>query len=53
MRWRNSRPLLESRRVRPVLYRTFPLAEAAASHALMESSQHIEKIALLVRGEGH
>jgi NADPH:quinone reductase len=43
-------PLLESRAVRPVLHATFPLAEAAAAHALMESSQHIGKIALIVRG---
>jgi len=27
----------------------FPLAEAAAAHALMESSQHIGKIMLEVR----
>jgi putative PIG3 family NAD(P)H quinone oxidoreductase len=39
-------PLLESGRVRPVIYATFPLAEAAAAHALMESSNHIGKIVL-------
>jgi len=31
-----------------VLYRTYPLAEAAAAHALMESSQHVGKIVLEV-----
>jgi NADPH:quinone reductase len=30
--------------VRPVIDRTFPLAEAAESHRLMESSTHIGKI---------
>lgn len=41
-------PLLEAGRVRPVLFRVFPLAEAAGAHALMESSQHIGKIVLAV-----
>ena len=39
-------PLLERGRVKPVIDRTFPLAEAAAAHALMESSAHIGKIVL-------
>jgi putative PIG3 family NAD(P)H quinone oxidoreductase len=42
-------PLLESREVKPVVHRVFPLAEAAAAHVLMESSQHIGKIMLAVR----
>jgi NADPH2:quinone reductase len=41
-------PLVEAGRIRPVLYRTYPLAEAAAAHALMESSQHVGKIVLEV-----
>ncbi len=41
-------PLIETGRIRPVLFRTFPLAEAAAAHALMESSQHVGKIVLEV-----
>jgi putative PIG3 family NAD(P)H quinone oxidoreductase len=41
-------PLLEAGRVKPVLYRTFPLAEAAAAHALMESSAHTGKIVLAI-----
>lgn len=39
-------PLLEAGQVAPVLHKTFPLAEAAAAHALMESSAHIGKILL-------
>ncbi len=41
-------PLVESGRVRPVIYRTFPLAEAAAAHRLMESDEHTGKIVLTV-----
>lgn len=41
-------PLIESGRVKPMLFRTFALSEAAAAHALMESSQHIGKIVLNV-----
>lgn len=40
-------PLLESRRIRPVIYEEFPLEEAFAAHALMESSAHIGKIILV------
>lgn len=41
-------PLIESGRVRAVVHAIFPLAEASAAHALMESSQHIGKIVLEV-----
>jgi NADPH:quinone reductase len=44
-------PLFETGRLKPVIYRVFPLQEAAAAHALMESSQHIGKIMLAVRPE--
>jgi NADPH:quinone reductase len=40
-------PLLAARRLRTVLHATFPLAEAAKAHELMESSRHIGKIVLL------
>ena len=39
-------PLLAAGKVKPVVYKTFPLTEAAAAHALMESSRHIGKIVL-------
>jgi NADPH2:quinone reductase len=39
-------PLLEAGRVKPMLFRRFPLADAAGAHALMESSQHVGKIVL-------
>jgi NADPH:quinone reductase len=39
-------PLLSAGRVRPVIHATFPLADAAAAHRLMESSEHIGKILL-------
>ncbi|MBA2548654.1 MAG: NAD(P)H-quinone oxidoreductase [Burkholderiaceae bacterium] len=41
-------PLIESGRIKPVLFRTFPLAGAADAHRLMESSQHVGKIVLTV-----
>ncbi|HET9340988.1 MAG TPA: NAD(P)H-quinone oxidoreductase [Casimicrobiaceae bacterium] len=41
-------PLYASGRVLPVIHRVFPLAEAAAAHALMESSRHVGKIMLEV-----
>jgi NADPH2:quinone reductase len=39
-------PLLEQGAVRPVLHKTFPAADAAAAHGLMESGKHIGKIVL-------
>jgi len=41
-------PLIEAGKVKPIVHKTFPLAEAAAAHALMESSAHIGKIVLTV-----
>jgi NADPH:quinone reductase len=41
-------PLIEAGRIRPVLFKTFPLEAAADAHRLMESSQHIGKIVLAV-----
>jgi len=41
-------PLLESGKIKPVIYKTFPLAEAAQAHTLMESSTHVGKIMLEV-----
>ena len=45
-------PLLEAGAIRPVIYRTFPLAQAAQAHALMESGAHVGKIVLQVQREG-
>ncbi len=39
-------PLLEAGRIKPVIHTVFPAAQAAQSHALMESSQHVGKIML-------
>ncbi len=41
-------PLIASGKVKPVMDSTFPLIEAAAAHARMESSAHIGKIVLTV-----
>jgi NADPH2:quinone reductase len=41
-------PLIEAGTIRPQVYKTFPLAEAAEAHRLMESSQHIGKLVLTV-----
>jgi putative PIG3 family NAD(P)H quinone oxidoreductase len=41
-------PLLDAGKVKPVLYKTFPLAAAAEGHRLMESSAHTGKIVLTV-----
>ncbi len=39
-------PLIEAGKIKPQVFKTFPLAEAAEAHRLMESSQHIGKIVL-------
>jgi len=39
-------PLLEAGKVRPVIYKTFPLAQAAQAHAELEKGAHIGKIIL-------
>ena len=41
-------PLFEQGKLKPVIYRSFPLAQAAEAHALMESSTHVGKIVLQV-----
>jgi NADPH2:quinone reductase len=43
-------PLLEAGRFAPVIDRVFPFEQAAAAHALMESSAHIGKIMLSIAG---
>ena len=39
-------PLIEAGKIKPVIYQTFPLEQAAQAHALMESSTHVGKIML-------
>jgi NADPH2:quinone reductase len=41
-------PLIEAGRIKPEIYKTFPLEQAAEAHRVMESSQHIGKIVLTV-----
>jgi NADPH2:quinone reductase len=41
-------PLLAQGKIKPQIYKTFPLAEAAEAHRLMESSAHVGKIVLQV-----
>jgi putative PIG3 family NAD(P)H quinone oxidoreductase len=42
-------PYVKGGRLKPVIDATFPLAEAAAAHARMESGDHVGKIVLEVR----
>ena len=39
-------PWIESGLIKPVIHSTFDAAQAAESHVLMESNQHIGKIVL-------
>ena len=39
-------PHIEAGRIKPEIFKTFPLAQASEAHKLMESSQHIGKIVL-------
>jgi len=43
---KNVWPLVEAGKIKPVIHSTFPAAEAAQAHALMESNQHVGKIVL-------
>jgi len=44
-------PLIEAGKIKPVMDKTFPLAEASKAHAHMESGAHIGKIVLSVTQE--
>lgn len=39
-------PLFRSKQIEPIVYKIFPLSDAAEAHRLMESSRHIGKILL-------
>lgn len=41
-------PIMVERKIKPVIHTVFPLEQAAAAHALMESSTHVGKIMLQV-----
>jgi NADPH2:quinone reductase len=41
-------PMLAERKIKPVIHTVFPLEQATAAHALMESSSHVGKIMLQV-----
>ena len=41
-------PLLDAGKIKPVIFRTFPLSRATEAHALMETSAHVGKIVLEV-----
>jgi NADPH2:quinone reductase len=43
---KNVWPLVEQKKIKPVIHSTFPAAEAAKAHALMETNQHVGKIVL-------
>lgn len=45
---KNVWPAIATGKVKPVVYKSLPLANAAEGHRLMESSQHIGKILLVV-----
>jgi NADPH2:quinone reductase len=41
-------PLLEAGKVKPIIYKTFPLRDAARAHAELERADHVGKIMLTV-----
>ena len=45
---KNIWPLFHSKQIQSIIYKKFPLAEAADAHRLMESSEHIGKILLVM-----
>ena len=41
-------PLLEAGTIRPIIYKTFPLKDAAGAHAELERADHVGKVMLTV-----
>jgi NADPH2:quinone reductase len=48
---KNVWPLLEAGKVRPIIYATYSIDEVQKAHELMETSNHIGKIMLKVKGD--
>ncbi len=48
---KNVWPLLEAKKVRPIIHAAFSLADVRKAHELMETSAHIGKIMLKVKGD--
>lgn len=44
---KNVWPAIAAGKVKPIIYKHFPLSDAAEAHRLMESSGHIGKIMLI------
>jgi len=44
-------PMIAAGKLRPTVFATFPLAQAAEAHRLMESSRHIGKIVLQIESD--
>ncbi|XXG70452.1 hypothetical protein AAC387_Pa06g3211 [Persea americana] len=44
---KNVWPVIVAGKVKPMVYKSFPLSEAAEAHRLMESSKHTGKILLI------
>jgi NADPH2:quinone reductase len=41
-------PLLEAGTIRPIIFKTFPLKEAASAHAELERADHVGKVMMTV-----
>jgi NADPH2:quinone reductase len=41
-------PLLEAGKVKPIIYKSFPLRDAAGAHAELERADHVGKVMLTV-----
>ena len=48
---KNVWPIIEQGKFKPVIFKEFPLAKASKAHELMETSQHIGKIVLIVNSQ--
>lgn len=42
-------PLLEAKKIKPIVHATFPLAQACDAHAMMEAGEQIGKIVLVLK----